>query len=45
VNTSAKYLFLPLFAGSDRIQLHWIWAVLWWMAAIVPLVRLRAARR
>lgn len=45
VNTSAKYLFLPLFAGSDRIQLHWIWAALWWMAAIVPLVRLRAARR
>jgi hypothetical protein len=45
VNTSAKYLFMPLFAGRDLIQLHWIWAALWWVAAIVPLARLWVARR
>lgn len=44
VNTSAKYLFLPLFAGGDLIQLHWLWAALWWGAAIVPLAELWAAR-
>ncbi len=45
VNTSAKYLFLPLFNGSDRIQLHWIWAALWCMAAIVPMARLWGVAR
>ena len=44
VNMSAKYLFMPLFAGGDLIRLYWIWAALWWVAAIVPLARLWAAR-
>lgn len=45
VNTSAKYLFLPLFADGDLIQLYWIWTALWWVAAIVPLARLWGTRR
>ena len=45
VNTSAKYLFLPLFQGDDVIRLYWISAVLWWVAAMLPIVRLRSPTR
>jgi membrane protease YdiL (CAAX protease family) len=43
VNVSAKYLFLPLFEGEDLVQLYWIWAGLWWVAALVPLARIRGS--
>jgi hypothetical protein len=42
VNVSSKYLFLPIFAGEDQVQMYWISAALWWLAAIVPLARLRS---
>lgn len=41
VNVSAKYLFLRLFTGGDLIQMYWIAAALWWLAALVPLALLR----
>lgn len=44
VNVSAKYLFLRLFNGDDLIQMYWVSAALWWLAALVPLALLRAER-
>jgi membrane protease YdiL (CAAX protease family) len=41
VNTSAKFLLLPLFQGADLVRLWWIWAALWAAAAAWPLVALR----
>jgi membrane protease YdiL (CAAX protease family) len=40
VNVSSKYLFLPIFSGADQVQMYWISAALWWVAALVPLARL-----
>jgi membrane protease YdiL (CAAX protease family) len=40
VNTSARFLLLPLFQGSDVIHLRWIWAALWITAAAMPVLDL-----
>lgn len=34
VNTTAHYLFNPLFSGTDLISLWWLWGVLWAVVAI-----------
>jgi membrane protease YdiL (CAAX protease family) len=38
VNVTAKYLFNPLFTGTDLIHLWWLWSGLWWVVAIGVLV-------
>ena len=40
VNTSAKFLVLPLFQGSDMLDVRWAWAALWVLAALGPVVSL-----
>lgn len=39
VNLTAKYLFNPLFAGTDLMHLWWLWSGLWWVVALITLVR------
>lgn len=38
VNVTAKYLFNTLFTGTDLIHLWWLWAGLWWVAALAIVV-------
>jgi membrane protease YdiL (CAAX protease family) len=40
VNTSAKFLMLPLFQGSDMLEVRWAWAALWVLAAVGAVVSL-----
>jgi uncharacterized protein len=35
VNIASKYLFNPLFSGTDLIQLYWLWGGLWGAVALV----------
>ena len=35
VNIAGKYLFNPLFSGTDLIQLWWLWGGLWGAVALV----------
>jgi membrane protease YdiL (CAAX protease family) len=35
VNMTAQYMFNPLFAGADLIQMYWLWAALWLVSAFV----------
>ena len=46
VNTTAAYLFGPLFRGADTLQLWWLWGALWCGAATIIFVasRWRQAR-
>ncbi len=37
-NVAAKYLFNPLFSGTDVIQLWWLFAALWWVPAILVIL-------
>lgn len=38
VNTTAKYLFNPIFSGTDLIFLWWIWGALWVVVAVTLVV-------
>ena len=35
VNMTARYMFNPFFAGADLVQMYWMWAVTWWIAAVI----------